>query len=1232
MTNLSSPSEIENLQNTIAALEAQRVLLGDSVADMAIAPLQQRLASLQNTLVGAEPVTEQRKQVTVMFADVTGFTALSEKMDPEDLTNLVNCVWLELDNIILAYGGQIDKHMGDGVMALWGEGQSREDDCERAIRAALVMEQTLRGLAQPSPSQPPLTMRIGIHTGLVLLGQVGTVGEFSAIGDTVNTASRIEQAAPSGGILISHSAYRMVRGAFDLRALEPLTVKGKKEPVQVYLVERARPRAFRVGARGVEGVETRMIGRQTELEQIRQACGISREEDSGQMITILGEAGLGKSRLLHEFLCWLGEEPGVDLFKARADEEMQRTPYATLREMMAQRWGILESDSAASARAKLEQGLAETGLQSTDEVSDQARLVGQLLGYETSDHAPSLADARDLRNRALQILSSYFASLGAGRLLVFLLDDLHWSDDSSLDAILHLAQSLAAQPVLWVCAARPTLYERRSMWGETLPFHTRLELRPLSTHESLTLVQEILQKAQNVPESLRALIVQNAEGNPFYVEELIKMLLDDGVIVKETPVNGQEESVWRVELSRLGELRIPSTLNGVLQARFDSLPADERLLLQQASVVGRIFWEDTVNFLLHSEGDPVARRATVQQGLGMLRRREMIFANGTSAFEGTREYLFKHALLRDAVYGSILKRVRRNYHALVADWLLHNTSNRVGEVYGLVADHLEQAGRIPEAVEYLRKAGQQAATQFANIEAINYFTRALSLSLADAIRDRFDLLLARESLFDLMGERENQQKDLEQLQELAAKLNQPVALAEVALRRARHAQQTSEYARAVSYAEKAIPLAQQTGKIPLEAASRLELGRALYRQANYPAARRELEKAMALVEPETNLAADILQTLFVAAMYQGDYAGSQRYLEQARAALRKTGNRQVEANLLYSIGLVALENDPHVDHYFSQALALYREIGDRRGEAQALQQMGFVYDRTGSYPQAREHYILARNLYHAIGDRLGEGWMLNAIGSVYQYEGCLSQALPYFQQALALYHTIRVPWGEAISLHNLGALALTGGRYEAACESLNAALEICSKSGDVWGEIWRMSYLGLLEFKRGNFEHALDWTTRAYKKARQVDAHREIGMTLTHRAHALLGLGRLPEASRDYERAVQYRRGVGENHLAIESLAGLAQVRFSLSDLGWARELVDEILETLSDSPSLPGTDEPLRVYLTCWQVLNAVEDPRAPQLLANAKALLEERLQNLAEPDRHAFRQIDLHQMILTL
>ena len=395
-----------------------------------------------------------------------------------------------------------------------------------------------------------------------------------------------------------------------------------------------------------------------------------------------------------------------------------------MRDIFARRFGILGSDSAAAARDRFEAAMV-AAFKDDGAAPMRAHLIGQLIGFDFRDspHVRSLLnDARQIHDRARAYLADYLRALTAEGPALVILEDLHWADDSTLDTLLELVDAVADRPVLFLGTSRTALDERRPGWGSERPSLRRLNLRPLSVRASQELVLEILQKADEVPDALRDLVVATAEGIPFFAEELIKMLLDDGVI--QPPADGA--GPWHVAADRLTGFRVPPSLTGVLQARLDRLEPAERIVVQQASVVGRRFWDRAVARLGEISGTETDE-AGVSAALAALQRKELVFQRDVSSFAGCREYMFKHALLRDVAYESLLRRQRRTYHGAVADWLVETGGDRADEIAGLVGSHLELAGRAADAADHLARAAARAAATFANDEAIRFYRRALEL-------------------------------------------------------------------------------------------------------------------------------------------------------------------------------------------------------------------------------------------------------------------------------------------------------------------------------------------------------------------------------------------------------------------------------------------------------------------------------------------------------------------------
>ncbi|MGC9320549.1 MAG: ATP-binding protein [Armatimonadota bacterium] len=769
--------QIEAVKQSIAALKAQRSTLGDKVVDAAIAPLREKLAELEAQLAQqrAEEVARLRKLATVLFTDVVGSTAIGQRLaDPEAIIDVMDEALARMAVPVGEHGGHVTRFMGDGFKAIFGVPVAHEDDAVRAVRAALDILKVVREIAQELEAQEihGFNARVGINTGLVAAGGLSE-GQDTIMGLTVNLGAQLESAAPPGGILISHETYRHVWGLFYILESDPVAAKGFPEPVRAYRVLQAKARPLRPPMRGVEGLETRMVGRTAELRRLQDALEDALETGEGQVITVSGEAGVGKSRLLEEFQNWAELRPEfMWLYQGRGRAEGQGLPYGLLRDVFADRFQILEDDSPEIVREKFIQGVEQGWGEQPDM---KAHLLGQLLGYDFRDspHLRGVGEGEQLRNRGMMYLGEYFREMGRQKPVVMLLEDIHWADDSTLDAVNWLAERMDKLRMLIVCAGRGALYERRPYWGEGQERHARVDLKPLTKRESRELVDDILRHVTHLPEDLSELVVENAEGNPFYLEELIKMLIEDGIIVKG-------ETAWSVAPERLQAVPVPSTLTGVLQARLDGLPPGERKVLQEASVVGRQFWDRVVAYV-ETGGHAQAAKGLLQERLSSLRGRELIFRRETSAFAQTREFLFKHDLLREVTYESVLKKVRRAHHRLVAEWLMANAGDRIGEYAGLIGEHLILGGREQEAVDYLLWAAEAALGAYSNREAERFCRRALELTSPSVPSEaqRAALLQALGRALACQGKREEAVLVLHDGIELARKLNDPDRLAQL---------------------------------------------------------------------------------------------------------------------------------------------------------------------------------------------------------------------------------------------------------------------------------------------------------------------------------------------------------------------------------------------------------------------------------------------------------------------
>jgi class 3 adenylate cyclase len=997
-------SELQQLELTIQGLESQRALLGDAVTDAALGPLRSRLATLRAASAEQHPAQALR-HVTILFMDVVGSTSLSQHLDAEETGAVMVDALSRATAVVEAHRGKVLNYAGDSILAAFGAERAAEDDAERAVRCGLALldlGKTLRAAVRATHGHASFDFRVGIHTGGVLLG--GKDEKVAIHGVAVNIAARMEQTAPPGALRITHDAYAQVRGVFDVEPQPPLSVKGVDAPLRTYLVTRARPRAFRVATRGIEGVETRMIGRAAELEALQEAFRRVAAPGAGlQGMLVVADAGVGKSRLLYEFDNWADARPErFVIFQARATPQSATQPYSVLRDLIAWRFQILDSDSMPEARRKFEDALvplfaADLG---RHEAEAHAHLLGQLIGldYGESPHIRHIRDdARQIRNRGFNAAAQVLRRIGAqsGLAVVVQIDDLHWADDASLDFIDYLEAADRDVPLLLLMLTRPALFERRQLADR----FARVHLAPLGRHASRELADELLQKLPQVPAALRELVTAGADGNPFYMEELVKMLIDQGAIRTGEP--------WSVDSDKLLSTQVPTTLTGVLQARLDGLPPQERRALQLASVIGLKFWDAA---LAHVEPQAAEQ-------LPSLRRRELIVLE--DAQDSVGEYAFRHQILHQVTYDTLLKRDKRSAHARTAQWLAQHAGARAQGLLATAAEHYEKAGDAANAAEFYARGAVHHAATFANEQALDCTARALALASPEDSALRWRLLSTRERTLELLARRDLQLQDIEAMLALAEALppgaEGDARRAEAAWRRCDIADRTGDWARAEREARRALQLAERAGA--------------------------------------EDVALRAMQRLAQALAFQGDPAAGLAIAEAGLARATALGSPVAQSRLANAMSLCAAEQgDQAASLRHDLAMLGYcRQASDRRSEAVALINAGVGYLRFGAHPQARQHLEESLQLNRTLGNRVVEGGSLAGLSELSLREGDAAAALRHAQAALDILVAADSRLYQIDALHNLGNAQLALGQWTAAqdaferVEALARELDVSTK-------------------------------------------------------------------------------------------------------------------------------------------------------------------------------------------
>ena len=982
----------DQLHEAIAQFADQRARFGPATETI-LSVLRERLAALPGELTAtakppAHPVSEQRKQVTVLFAAIDGFTRLAGATHNTERLRQIDLLWRRLDETIYAHGGIVDKHMGDVVMGIFGVPTARENDPERAVRCAIAMRElagealAALGGKGPTDKSRELVIRIGINTGPVSLGQVGTDDSPTAIGDAVNVASRLKEAADQAGVYIAHDTYRLVQRLFRVETLGPVAIKGRQMPVTAYRVVGSRPRTFFPESDGLEGVAVPMIGRDAELAALLRALRDTIETGRGRLITVVAEAGVGKSRLVREFSRRLEALPvKMALFQGRTDQRLMEVPYGLLRDLVVDHFRIEEGDRGRQIEDKLTRNLAEAlgrrgprrraGQSGAGRsgATERARQIARLVGLEPAAPdddlpAPQRAAARE---RAVETLLAYFEAVARrSAATLFILEDIHWADEDSLALLERLSAQTTGAPLMMICLARPLLFERRPAWAAESAAPVTLPLAPLSESDSRELVLQILRKLPDTPAALLDLIVRSAAGNPFYVEELVRVLIEDGVIVPG-------ETAWQLRRRELTHLRVPATLTGVLQARLDRLPELERLTLQQASVVGDEFWDSAVQQINNAARNPFDGEQ-VAAALRSLERRDMIYRVPSPVFSGSQAYLFKHAVLREVAYESVLLRDRPAYHLQAARWLEAQSGERLADYAAPVAQHHERAGLPAEAARLYDLAARQATEQGKPIFAIDYYRKALALleglpqfldlrlnvqeQLGRVLRrqgrlvEALDTYHAMQRLAEMDGNLQGEARAENALAGLFVDLNDFAAALAAAQRAEQLARLTGadiEWTRALLWRAEAAGQLGQADEARTAASEAADRARALD-------APRELARALALrlalSEPEA--AAAVAGELAALA----DTLEARGASEDAAEALTLLGEAHLRRGDT-AAGLAALE----------RALAARRPPGAPAAAAETLRLLGLAACRAGQVEAAVAHLEEAGALAEAAGQR-----------------------------------------------------------------------------------------------------------------------------------------------------------------------------------------------------------------------------------------------------------------------
>lgn len=911
-------------------------------------------ATSRRTLAG------ERRVVSILFSDVKGSTAMAENLDPEDWAEIMNEAFSYLTKPIIRYGGTVARLMGDAVLAFFGAPTAHEDDPLRAVLAGLDMVNGIQSFRRQISSEFALdfNVRVGVNTGVVVVGEIGSAlaGEYTAMGDAVNLAARMEQTAKPGTVQITEDTYRLVSPWIEVESLGNIEAKGKSDLVAAYRVLGRKLQPTR--ARGIAGLSSPLVGRAREYEQLKTVMS-ELLEGKGRIVTLIGEAGLGKSRLIEELHNDLQGQTSAEYqwIEARGISYEISRPYGLFVQTLRQLCCVNDDDPPEIIRQKVSESFKSLDPDKQMGITNTVKLLLTVHNGDDDTNQPLKGEA--VKKEIFDSISNIWYAKAHEKPLITVFDDLHWADSASIDLIHHLFQLADQVPILFVCAFRP--YRDSSAWqlknnsGKDFSHnYLEIDLAPLDDYDSSQLVENLL-SITDLPVDLRSIIFRKSGGNPFFLEEIVRMLIDRELIQRDA-----DENHWHLS-DRYEEIDIPDNLHALLLARIDRLDQDTRHTLQLASVIGRIFSYR----VLQSIADRVEN---LDEKLDILQRMDLI--QETTSLPDF-EYIFRHELTRDAAYKSILRRQRRDFHLKVAAALESIYSDKLAEEAHLLAFHYNAARHYQQALKYYQIAGDQSLKLFANQEASDYYRQAIKIGLKLNVPS---VQLAR--LFTLNG------RALELHNQFDQALDNYEELEELGLTRN----------------DRSLELAALVPQATIYSTPNVKFDPKIGAEIS----KRALNLAIDLRDYEAE--AKILWSLMLIQTFSGELEQSIAFGEQGLRIAREHDLREVKAYIQHDLARPYLRVGRLKDAWgaYQSSQSYWREVGNLPMLADNLASLSESYYTAGDFDRSMEYANEGLRISQEIGNVWGQAYNHFVIGPILLERGEIDTCFKVLERTLNL--------------------------------------------------------------------------------------------------------------------------------------------------------------------------------------------------------------------------------------
>lgn len=1004
-------------------------------------PTEDRLEKLQSfipkemsekILKAREEIEGERRNVTVLFSDVSGFTAMSEKLDPEEVYGIMNDCFKELVEIIYKYEGVVDKFIGDAIMALFGAPLAHEDDPERSVRAALEMQIKIKELSTTIEERSgfPIQMRVGINTGAVVAGSVGSDlrMDYTVMGDTVNLASRMESAAKIGSVLISEHTHNLVQHAFDVTALPPITVKGKAEPINVFEVNGLKK--VREEFRTVKS-KTPLVGRKDEMDLLKTKVDELNEE-KGSVVSLVGDAGIGKSRLAEE-LSVFADEKGLTILEGKCLSYQTSISYGIFQDLLSGFLGFGLQDSDESITEKI-----ANFVENHAKLKNSIPLLSFLFSIENEETSKlKHVNAEQIKKQTISTIKDLLITISSKSSVLIILDDLQWVDSISAEVIEILSQAVSGKRILLLCISRPPANLINKIGDLKLEHFYKTNLPPLTNAQVKALFKSLM-KTKEIPKGLADTVLPRAEGNPLYIEELFRVMVDENILRQE----GKE---WVLESSiSVGDAKISPTIQGLMMSRVDRLSDDDKKTLQCAAVIGKSF---TFPILSSIASDQTS--SALELRLKSLEENGFLEAIKQSSRE--LEYSFTHILIQDAVYQSLLIRRRLALHSRVAEAIENIYPKKLNEMVDLLAYHYSQSENYDKAIDYSIKAGHKATKAFANQEAMDYFNKALTMleKLDQPDQKRLALDGLAQVMFVIGDYGQSIAKYEEALKTVQTGENSELAKASLLEKIGKSFSYMGKFSEATEALEQALNMVRTAGNGEIEKARTLStLGWVRYNLGNYQEGLQACLEASKILD-KTDFLRDMASTLNITgAIYYdlGNWDEAVNYYRKSLEIVEKIGDLAGISACRANLGLILCDQnklEEALEHH-KKSLNIEQKMGNSYGIALSLNNMGIVHLASGEWAKATRFFKRALDLYKSTGAKDFLPEILLYLAEIEMYNANFSKANSYCEEALALSQELESKHYEAKAYRIFGTIKRYSRDFKGARSFLDKGLEIFS--------------------------------------------------------------------------------------------------------------------------------------------------------------------------------------------